>query len=287
MNKINIRKSFKDEELKENLKEAHERLLKNLDSGKYLMAAFYSFDLARIYNILENRKKSIEYYRSALEYLGNTDFQSMTITLECLLALGKPKEALRAAIESNTCRRPELAVLYEKLGEEETARRIFAELAVEQVEKANRSAFFKPHFLQYVSDLWARAQNPKKARKYNEQAIETWEKMKDNVERPLHTVEEAWLFEEVGYIYEKTGKFETAIEYYEKAKQMYELAYREDPPAVYTHQIDGDWDYYKEIFFYLQLLGTRMFKLRVENPMKYDFRRIKYRMLKLEEQVKT
>jgi tetratricopeptide (TPR) repeat protein len=56
--------------------------------------------------------------------------------------------------------------------------------------------------------------------------------------------------EEVGYIYEKAGKFETAIEYYEKAKQMYELAYEEDPASVYTHQIDGDWDYYKEIFLF-------------------------------------
>ena len=135
--------------------------------------------------------------------------------------------------------------------------------------------------------MWARAQNPEEAQKYNEQAIETWEKMKDTMERPLHTIDEAWLFEEVGYIYEKAGKFEIAIEYYKKAKQMYELAYEEDPPAVYTHQIDSDWDYYKGIFFYLQFLGTRMFKLRVENPMKYDFRRIKYRILNLEEQVKT
>ncbi len=286
MSKTNIRKSFTEKELKENLKEAHERLLKNLDSGKYLMAAFYSFDLARIYDILENKKKSIEYYRSALEYLGNTDFRSMTITLECLLALGKPEEALKSALDSNTCRRPEIAVLYEKLGEEETARQIFAELAVEQVEKANENEFFKPHFLQAASDLWARAHNTDKAYTYNQEALNTWEKMKDKVERALYPVEEAWLYEEVGYIHEKAGNFETAIKYYKEAKAKYELAYTEDPVSTGAHQVDGDWDYYKTYFFYFQFLGSPMFKLRVEHPMRYDYRRIRFRILNLEAQMK-
>jgi tetratricopeptide (TPR) repeat protein len=93
------------------------------------------------------------------------------------------------------------------------------------------------------------------------------------------------LHEEVGYIYEKAGKFETALKYYEKARSKYEDAYTKDPGIVFTHQVDGDWDYYKG-FFYVQFLGQRMFRLRVEYSMKYDYRRIKYRTLNLEDQMK-
>ena len=58
-------------------------------------------------------------------------------------------------------------------------------------------------------------------------ARKAWEKMKDDMES-LHTIEKAWLYEEVGYIYEKAGKFETAMNYYEKAQANYERAYTED-----------------------------------------------------------
>jgi len=47
--------------------------------------------------------------------------------------------------------------------------------------------------------------------------------MKDNIGRSLHSIEEAWLFEEVGYIYEKAGEFEKALEYYKMAEAKYRV----------------------------------------------------------------
>ncbi len=179
----------------------------------------------------------------------------------------------------------EIAKYYERAGKHDVARKLFAEVAIEQSKKINECEFFKPHVLQKVSDLWSKAQDAEKACTYNERAVEAWEKS-DAFERSLYLVEEAWLYEEVGYIYEKAGNFEMAMHYYQKAKPTYEQTYTEDPTATGAHQVDGDWDFYRE-YFYVQFLGIRMFKLRVEHPMKYDVRRIRYRILNLEEQIKT
>lgn len=282
----NLRRLFTEQELVEDLQKANVRLDKELKKKDFTIATFYSFDIAYIYELLGNKKKAEHHYQNTLRYLDHADFKFLRIRIECLRALGKHKEALEAALDDSHYTKLGLAKLYEKAGKPDVAREIYTELAIEHSKKAIESMFFKPHFLQYASDLWERAQNLEKARKYNERAVEAWERMRDKKERPLHTIEEAWLYEEVGYIYEKADKFEIAMEYYEKSKEIYELAYEEDPAAVYTHQVDGDWDYYKEIFFYLQLFGTRIFKLRVENPMKYDYRRIRYRILNLKEQMK-
>ena len=282
MEKAKISKMlFTQQELKEYLQEAYKKLQKELHGQNYTMSSFYSLDLARIYGIMGFKRKSLEYYKSTLEYLDRTEFQSLTIKLECLLALGKPEEALEIAQKSGRCRRLKLAVLYEENGNLEVAQQLYTELAAEKSRKINENRFFRPHFLQEVSDLWSRAQNMKEASIYNQKAEEEWEVMKDTIQRSLELVEEAWLYEEVGYIYEKADKFGTAEEYYKKAKSLYEQAYTEDPAVTMTHQVDGDWDYYKEHFFYLQFLGLPIYKLRVEHPMKYDYRRIRYRILNL------
>lgn len=283
-----FKKLFSQQELEENLQEAQGRLQKELKNKDFTIAAFYSFDIAYIYELLRTKKKAEHYYRITLEYLNRAKFQFLWVKQECLLALGKHQEALETALNDSHHTKLELAKLYEKAGEYGISRQLFTELAVEQSKKANEAGeFFKPHFLQGTSDLWARAHNENEACIYNRRAIEAWEKMKDNIDKSLELIEEAWLYEEVGYIYEKAGKFETAMEYYEKAKSKYEQAYTEDPTSTGAHQVDGDWDYYKERFFYLQFLGIRMFRLRIEHPMKYDYRRIKYRILNLKEQMKA
>jgi tetratricopeptide (TPR) repeat protein len=279
-----FRKFFSMRELEENLQEAQSRLQKELKNKDFTIAAFYSFDVAYIYELLRNRKKAEHYYRTTLYYLDRATVQFLWVRQECLLALGEYQEALETALNDPHHSKLELAELYRKAGEYEISRQLFAELAMEKSEEIIWDMFFKPHFLQETSDLWSKACNMEKAREYNLQALEVWEKMKDTIQEPMELVEEAWLYEEVGYIYEKAGKFETALKYYEKAKSKYKEAYTEDPHAVFTHQVDGDWDYYQGNFF-VQFLGLRIYKLRVEHPMKYDHRRIRYRILNLKEQI--
>lgn len=107
--------------------------------------------------------------------------------------------------------------------------------------------------------------------------------MKDNIERDLELNEEAWLYKEAGYIYEKASNFKTARNYYRKAESTYEDAYIEDP-ATATHQIDGDWNYYSG-FFVQQIPDFRLIHFRSDGPEENDYRRIKYRILNLEVQM--
>ena len=278
-----FKKLFTEQELKENLQEARSKLQKELENRNFTIAAFYSFDIAYIYEFLGDKKKAEYHYQTTIEYVNRAEFKFLWITQECLLALGKHKQALEITLNDPHHTNLELANLYEKAGEYDLSRQLCAELAMEQSEKASKSTFFKPHFLQNASDLWSKACNVKKTREYNQGALQAWEKMKGS-SKSLHPIEKAWLLEEVGYIYEKAGNYETALTDYKKAKSTYEEAYIEDITCTLTHQIDGDWDYYKEDFFRVQFLGLRMFKLRVEHPMKYDYRRIRFRILNLKEQ---
>jgi tetratricopeptide (TPR) repeat protein len=281
-----LRKLFTEQELERTLSVALCKLQKELNDNDYRMAAFRSHDIAHIYDILENKKSAEHYYRSTIRYLDRAEFQPLWIRIECLNALGDHKEALEVLLNDPHHTRLGLAELYEKVGKYDTAREIYAELATEQSKKAERSKVFQSLFLQHASDLWERAQNTEEARKCNQRAVYAWEKMKDDMKRPLVSIEKAWLYEEVGYIYEKAGKFETAMKYYEKAESKYELAYTEDVASAETHYVDGDWGYYIECF-YFQLPEIRMIKLRFEYFMKFDFRRIKYRILKLKEKMRV
>ena len=280
-----LKKLFAEQELREYLEEALNSLQAELDGKDYSIAVFYSFDAAYIYELLGDRRKAEHYYQITLNYLNHTKYKWLGIRIECLRALGRHQEALEPAVNDPHYSKLNLAEIYRRAGEYEISRQLFAELAMEKSEEIIWDMLFRPHVLQEASDLWSKACNTEKTREYNQQALKAWEEMKDTIQEPMELVEEAWLCEEVGYIYEKAGKFETALEYYEKAKSKYEEAYTEDPDAVFTHQVDGDWDFYKG-FFYVQFLGLRMFRLRVEHPMKYDSRRIKYRILNLEDQMK-
>jgi tetratricopeptide (TPR) repeat protein len=288
MEKIEIlRKLFAGQELREYLEEVLNSLQAELDSKDYSIAVFYSFDAAYIYELLGDRRKAEHYYQTTLDYLNHAKFQWLGIRIECLRALGRHQEALETALNDPAHIKLRVAALHEDVGKCSIARDLYTKLAIEQSKKADEvKGFFQLHHLQEASDLWDRARNRSKTLAYNQRAVEAWEKMKDTIPEPRKLIEEAWLYEEVGYIYEKAGKFETALKYYEKAKSKYEEAYTEDPESVIDYQIDGDWDFYKEYFFYVQFLGLPMYKLRVEHPMKYDHRRIRYRILNLKEQMK-
>ncbi|MBU7017769.1 MAG: hypothetical protein HXS44_09680 [Theionarchaea archaeon] len=145
-------------------------------------------------------------------------------------------------------------------------------------------SFWRPHYLQKAADLWEKAELPEMAHRYGKEAVEAWEKIKENIEKDLEPIEEAWLYEEVGYIYEKAGRFKTALEYYEKAKSKYEEAYK-DPHAVFTYQVDGDWNDYWG-FFAQQISDFRLIYFLPDGPEENDYRRIKYRILNLKDQMK-
>ncbi len=91
----------------------------------------------------------------------------------------------------------------------------------------------------------------------------------------------------MGHIHEKAGDLTEALEYYQKALEKYELGNTEEyRPSSETHYEDGDWDHYAG-YFYTQLPETLMLNLKSEYFMKFHLRRIRYRILKLEEQEKT
>jgi uncharacterized protein YjbI with pentapeptide repeats len=139
--------------------------------------------------------------------------------------------------------------------------------------------------LQEKSDLWSKAQDADKKRKYNQRAIQTWERTTSD--RQLHAIEEAWLYEEVGYIYEKGGDLDTAQKYYQKARTKYREAYIQEN-ARYTdcNQVDGDWEHYSCYFIRQLFIEYRMIALAVQSPLENDFKRIRYRIFVLEELMK-
>ncbi len=282
-----FRKLFTERELKENLQKAHKNLQREINEKNYWMAACFSFDLARIYDLSHEKKKSKHYYRTTLEYMNRADFQSLQMRVMCLIALDKSEEALKTVLDNPPHNKKELAKFYETLGKFEISQKIYAEIAVKQLCDHDRMEnFIYPHCLQYISDLWEKAQNIEKAHEYNQKAVEEWEKAQNFLERNLYPIEKAWMYEGIGYIFEKSGEFEEAMKYYEKALKKYELVNtKEYRVSSKAHYIDGDWDYYYIKYFYFQLPEILMFNLTVEDFMKFNFRRVKYRILKLEMQM--
>ena len=167
------------------------------------------------------------------------------------------------------------------MGNHDIAQEIYTELAIEQSKKADESEFLQPLFLQHASDLWEKAHKMKKARTYNQKAVEAWERIGIE-EESLVSIEKAWMHEEVGYIYQKADNSETAMDFYRKAWAYYREAYTIDVTATETNLVDGDWDFYAPWFF-VQIPVDIVFKFRCEHPMKYDQRRMKYRKIRLKE----
>jgi tetratricopeptide (TPR) repeat protein len=282
-----LRKIFTDLELNTAFQRAHDGLQRELNDKDYRMASFYSFDIAHLYELMGKRKKAEEYYRYTLTYLNQADFKPHWIKLGSFYALGKLEEAVEAELSDRYPSKFWLAFFCEKMGNFESARQLYCELSAEKHWDPEKNGnYFYPHFLQEMSDFLVKAQNVQEAHRYTTMAVQAWEEMRDNIQKHLYPIEEAWLYEEVGYIYEKASSFEIAMGYYEKAGTKYEVAYTEEYlPSTETNQIDGDWDYYKEYFFKQLFPENLIIDLYVDS-MNYDFRRIKYRLLNLEKQMK-
>ena len=285
-----IKRLYTRDELEHKIEGEIAKLRRVRTEHDYRSTASVCYDLGRLYEILKDTDKSQHYYQKVVdEWNTHPDEVSDHICVSALRALNKPKKALEIILAHAVNWDPEiLASLYERMGRKKEAQLIYAGKAYYswKLSEAHRPSwpFWQPHYLQEAADLYEKAQDYERTHLYNKQAMEVWEKIKDDI-KDLELIEEAWLYEEVGYIYEKAGTLETAMKYYKKAKAAYERAYDEDPTAVFAHQIDGDWDDYRG-FFAEQIPDSRLIYFHSDGPEENDYRRIKYRILRLKEQTK-
>ena len=286
MNPI-IKNLYTRDELQQKISKCLQDYKKFKSKNHYYMMAFVYSDVAHLYELLGNKKKRDLYYEKIIEMWH--DHPGKFTELECvsaLSALQRSEEALYIVLSNPKGWKVEtLAQLYEEVGKKAEAIVIYSSLAIYSFRFSEAYyPFWQPHYLQEASDIWTRIESPDYASKYNQKAVVAWEDLKDNIQKSLSLIEEAWLYEEVGYIYEKAGKFETAMDYYQKAQFRYKKAYTKEPTAVGAHQIDGYWKRYFKFFIY-QIPDFGFIHFRCEHPENNDYRRIKYRILNLEEQM--
>jgi tetratricopeptide (TPR) repeat protein len=272
---------FTKRELERILHKSLSRLEKELEEKDYSFATFYSFDIARIYRFLGEREKAQVQYDVTLEYEEQSKHPRLWIKQECLIALGRNEEGRKVALNDSHSSKHGLALMYEEIGDYDLARTIYLELAAKHSKEADGSTYFQPQLFQYASDFWEKAGNKGESRVYNQKAVEAWERVRSGEESHI-SIERAWLHEEVGYIYQKAGNPETAIEFYRKAWACYREAYMVDVTATGANQEDGDWDFYVP-WFSVQIPTLIVFEFSCEHPMRYDQRRMRYRKLSLKE----
>ncbi|MBU7039064.1 MAG: tetratricopeptide repeat protein [Theionarchaea archaeon] len=268
---------FTKRELKRLLQKSCSELQQELERKDFSIATFYSFDIVRLYQFLGEPEKAQSQCEKTLEYIEQSKHQWREIRRKCLIALGRKEEAREVVLNDPYPTKNLLAHLYEELGDYDLAQDFYTELATGQSREADESTYFRPQLFQYASDFWEKAGNMKEARTYNQKAVEVWERIGPEKES-LRPIERAWLHEEVGYIYQKAGNFEAAMDYYRKAWVYYKEAYTEDLEATVDHLFDGDWDFYAP-WFLEQIPHDIVFEFRCEHPMRYDQRRMRYRKL--------
>ena len=285
-----IKKLYTKGELQKKLKERITKCEWYQRTKDYRLLAAKYYEIASLYEILGSKKKR-EYYYQKIVDAWNAHPEEIHV-LSCVAALKKlnrPEEALQIVLNhSKNSTAITLANLYRELGRENEARLLFSSEAYHRLELAKAYYnLWRPHYLQDAADFWEKIGQTECAYKYNQQALDAWEERKDNIPEHFYPVEKAWLYEEVGYIYEKAGKFEIALEYYKKAKAQYELAYSEKHLAsTETVQAEWNWDCYK-IHFAIQIPDFELIYFRSDDPKENDYRRIKFRILNLKEQIGT
>jgi tetratricopeptide (TPR) repeat protein len=276
-----VKALFTKRELERLLNKSCSRLQQNLERKDFSTVTFYNFDIARLCQFLGEKEKAQSQFEKTLEYEEQSKYPWINIRVKCLIALRRKEEARETALNSPYPTEHWLATVYEELGDHDLAQTLYAELAAEHSKEADESTYFQPQRFQYASDFWEKAHNTKESRIYNQKAVEAWERI-GSVKESLHSIERAWLYEEVGYIYQKAGNSEIAMDFYRKAWAYYREAYMIDGTATETNQVDGDWDHYSQ-WFSAQIPDNIVFKFRCEHPMKYDQRRMRYRKLSLRE----
>ena len=282
-----LEKLYTQEELQKKVEEYITKYEQFQTKKDYRSLASKCYDIGRLFELLEDKEKSNYYYEKIVdEWNAHPKKVPYHLCVNALKALERPKEAFEMVLtHAKSWDLRGLAGFYEELGRMKEARLLYAGMATYSFTLSNAYSFWRPHYLREAADLREKAHHFEIAQIYSQRAIEVWEKVRDNIKKSLHLIEGAWLYEEIGYIYEKAGDLEKAKNYYEKAKSGYEEAYIEDPTSVFTHQIDGDWDYYLG-FFAKQIPDFRLIFFRSDGPEENDYRRIKYRILNLEAQMK-
>jgi hypothetical protein len=284
-----MRKLYTEEEIREKIekyKEEHE----GLKAGEYhvlMISATYA--LALLFEILQND----EYYKYHLEKVikewnlhpGKHFHWAYINALE---KLGKAEKALEEILSAPRSFGIEtLAYACREVGKKNESILLFSGLAVHAFELSEtRSSFWRPHYLQKASNLWERAECKEWADSYNMRALQTWNEVKDSLERKLCLIEEAWLHEEVAYIHERAQRFDEALRYYEKAQVEYETAHKKEPTSVQANHCDGDWNRYYG-FFSLQIPDLSYIDLPLDSYEENDLRRMKYRFLTLKQKRKS
>ncbi len=282
-----LEKLYTQEELQSKVCEyitKYEQFQKKKD---YRSLASSCYDIGRLFELLKDKEKSNYYYEKIVdEWNAHPEKIPYHICVSALEALERPEEAFKIVLtHARSWDLGGLASFYEELGRIKEARLLYAGMAAYSFALSNAYSFWRPHYLREAADLREKAQHFEIVQIYSQEAIKAWGEVENNVKKSLHPIEEAWLYEEVGYIYEKAKSLEKARNYYERAKSRYEEAYIKDPASVFTHQIDGDWDDYLG-FFAKQIPDFRLIFFRSDGPEENDYRRIKYRILNLEEQMK-
>lgn len=278
-----IDRLYTKRELKRLLQTSQCRLQGDLKRKNYSGAAFYSLDIVRIHQFLGEPEKAQSQCEKTLEYIEQSEYPWLWSRLECLIVLGRKEEAREIILGNPHLGKHGLAAIYEGLRDYDFAQTLYKELAAEHSREADESTYFQPQRFQYASDLWEKAHNMQEARRYNQEAVEAWERIGAD-EESLVSIERAWLHEEVGYIYQKAGDSETAMDFYRKAWSCYREAYMVDVTATGANQVDGDWDSYSQ-WFSVQIPLDIVFMFRCEHPMRYDQRRMRYRKLSLKESI--
>ncbi len=291
MNPI-IKKLYTREELEGKIERYMKEYEKHENKNEYKYMASTCSEIACIHEILEDKEKSNYYYEKIVEI--QNAHPDEFVDLECISALRRlqrSEEALKMVLSDPKSWGVEtLAHLYEDVGRKEESIIIYSGLAHCAYELHRVcSPFWKPHYLREAADLHEKAQNYDRVSEYTKAAVEEWEKNKDTIDNSLYVIEEAWLNEEVGYIYEKAGQLDVAMEHYQKAKSRYELAYTEEHVSStevrYVEFFSDWWSKYYD-FFIRQIPDFRLIHFKYESDMANDRRRITYRILNLEEKMK-
>jgi len=280
---------YSEEELVINISNHKKGLEKYEKVHHYNSMAHEYFEIGCLYEILGNKNLSQKYYQKVVDCKSKSKEVSNSIYISALLILGKIRNVLSVILENPyECSLFLLAEVYEKLGRKPEAQLIYSDISYFYYRlSGGYHLFWQPHYIQAGSDYCFRAQLPERAKIYNQKAVEAWEESKNSIKKSLVPIEKAWLYEEIGYIYEKADHPKNAMRYYQSAKENYELAYTEKfLNSTEINYLDGDWEIYNELFS-SQISDHRLIYFRFDGYKQNDFRRIKYRILNLEEKMKS
>jgi tetratricopeptide (TPR) repeat protein len=279
-----IRKLYTEDELQEKIQKC-EKEHRDSEAREYYQGMINAtYTLALIYEILGD-KRSRHYLEMVVsEWDQHPDRFAESRYVNALMKLGRSEKALDEIIKNPGHWAIEtLAYAYEEAGRKNESILLYSGLAMHAFELSETySSPWRPHYLQKASDLWERAENQQLMHLYNQRALEAWDEVKNSTEEDLYTIEEAWLYEEIGYIQEEAHKFIPALDYYEKARAKYEKSYTEEVGSAETNYFDGDGSRYHG-FFSLQIPDLPYVHLPLDTYEEKDLRRMRYRVLNLEE----